>query len=228
MDLKVSPNTTQQLSVKKLRQAILAGLFKPGDRLIEADLCRMLGVSRPSVREALRSLEAERLVVIIPNKGPQIPIISWDQAEQIYQVRALLEGEAAALSAQRVGAEDLSVMRQALKDFARSVRSEDAEGRVDATARFYDVILNSCGNAVICEILQGLHARVNFLRWRSMSRPGRAKFSLRELKDILQALEDHDAVAARAAAVKHTEMARRAAKEAYENVESPSRLRAAG
>ena len=116
-------------------------------------------------------------------------------------------------------------MRAALRDFARSVRNDDAEGRVEATSRFYDVILNRCGNAIICEILQGLHARVNFLRWRSMSRPGRAKFSLRELKDILQALEDENPAAARAAAIRHTERARIAAKEVYDSVGSPAKLK---
>lgn len=226
MDLSISPNSIQRQSVQKLREAILAGMFKPGDRLVEADLCRMLGVSRPSVREALRSLEAERLISIIPNKGPQIPVISWDQAEQIYQVRSLLEGEAAALCALRARPEDLNAMRAALRDFARSVRNDDAEGRVEATSRFYDVILSRCGNSIICEILQGLHARVNFLRWRSMSRPGRAKFSQRELKDILQAVEGKDAVAARAAAVRHTEQARIAAKEVYERVRSPAKSKA--
>src|SRR5512138_1076944 len=98
MDLEVFPRTVRQEAVEKLRAAILAGRFQPGDRLVEADLCKVLGVSRPSLREALRSLEAERLIAIVPNRGPQIPIVSWTEAEEIYHVRALLEGEAAALS----------------------------------------------------------------------------------------------------------------------------------
>ena len=84
MDLRVSPRTVQQETVEKLRVAILAGMFQPGARLVEAELCKMLGISRPSVREALRSLEAQRLVAIVPNRGPQIPIITWEEAEQIY------------------------------------------------------------------------------------------------------------------------------------------------
>ena len=86
-NLRISPKTVQQQIVEKLRGAIIEGVFKPGDRLIEADLCEMLGVSRPSIREALRSLEAERLIDIIPNRGPQIPILTWEQATEIYQVR---------------------------------------------------------------------------------------------------------------------------------------------
>src|SRR5688500_13786589 len=114
MELRVSVQSVQQQAVERLRAAILAGVFKPGDRLVEADLCARLGVSRPSVREALRSLEAEGLVNIVPNRGPQIPVLTWQQAEEIYQVRALLEGEAAALCARRGAREHVESMRVAL------------------------------------------------------------------------------------------------------------------
>ena len=76
-------------TVGNLRDAILAGRFAPGERLVEAELCRLLGVSRPSIREALRQLEAERLVVITPFKGPAVARIEWPEAEQIYEVRVL-------------------------------------------------------------------------------------------------------------------------------------------
>jgi DNA-binding GntR family transcriptional regulator len=146
VDLQVAPRTVQQETVQKLRAAILAGMFQPGDRLAEADLCKMLGVSRPSLREALRSLEAERLIAIVPNRGPQIPVVSWEEAEQIYQVRALLEGEAAALSARRAGPEDLEEMAAALAGLARTVKAGDARGRVETTRRFYAAILRSCSS----------------------------------------------------------------------------------
>jgi DNA-binding GntR family transcriptional regulator len=215
MDLRISPQGVQQQSVAKLREAILAGMFRPGERLVEADLCKMLGVSRPSVREALRSLEAERLISIIPNRGPQIPVIGWEEAEQIYQVRALLEGEAAALSASRVTPADVAKMTAALKDFAKAVRDENAAERIAATSRFYGEILRCCNNNIILEILQSLHARINFLRARSMSQPGRAEYSLKEMKAILRAIEDKDPKAARAAAVAHTEQARLVAKKIF-------------
>ncbi len=86
IDLRVRPNTVQNQTVEKLREAILAGVFKPGDRLVEAQLCSMLGVSRPSVREALRSLAAERLVAFVPNRGTQIPLLPWSEARDIYHV----------------------------------------------------------------------------------------------------------------------------------------------
>ncbi|MEI9926331.1 MAG: GntR family transcriptional regulator [Bradyrhizobium sp.] len=140
MELRVSVQSVQQQAVEKLRTAILVGVFKPGDRLIEADLCRRTGVSRPSLREALRSLESEGLIIIVPNRGPQIPVLTWEQAEQIYQVRALLEGEAAALCARHGTRQHHEEMRAALTAFEKAVRNNDGAIRLSATAEFYRVL----------------------------------------------------------------------------------------
>jgi DNA-binding GntR family transcriptional regulator len=216
MELRVSIKTVRQQAVEKLRAAILAGVFAPGDRLVEADLCARLGVSRPSLREALRSLEAEGLVVIIPNRGPQIPVLTWDQAEQIYQVRALLEGEVAALCAKRATPDDIDGMRMALATFEKAVRADDSAMRLSATADFYRIMQQGCGNSVIDDLLQRLVARINFLRARSMSRPGRAKYSLREMRAMFQAIAKGDSRAARKAAIEHVKNASASARLAFE------------
>lgn len=215
VDLRVLPKTVQQQTVEKLRGAILSGMFKPGERLLEAQLCEMLGVSRPSVREALRSLEAERLVTLVPNKGPHIPIVAWEQATEIYQVRALLEGEAAALAAGRASANDVKKMRAALAAFRKAARNGDAAVQVESTADFYAELLRLCGNSIIEETLSGLLARINFLRAKSMSRPGRAEYSFKEMAAILDAVEAGNSEAARQAAVYHVEQAHMSAREAY-------------
>jgi DNA-binding GntR family transcriptional regulator len=219
-DLRISPKTVLQQVVEKLRGAIADGVFKPGDRLVEADLCEMLGVSRPSIREALRSLESERLVEIIPNRGPQIPVLTWDQASEIYQVRALLEGEAAYIVARRATTDDLRLMRASLASFGKAARAPDLRLQVASTTDFYGHILRICGNRVIEETLVGLLARINFLRGRSMSQPGRARISLQEMKAIFEAIEAGNATAARAAAIRHVENARRSAHAVYELTKS--------
>ncbi len=169
MDLKVSPVSVQQQAASKLRAAILAGVFQPGERLIEADLCERLGVSRPSIREALRSLEAEKLIAIVPNRGPLVSSITWEQAKEIYQVRILLEGEAAAACARQATPDGVQRMQGALSDFIKADKAADPAGLLNATSRFYDEILEGCGNSVIRDILNGLLARITFLRSRSMS-----------------------------------------------------------
>ena len=203
MDLKIQTQNVHAQTIEKLREAILAGVFQPGEKLFEPDQCERLGISRSSVREALRHLAAEKLVHIVPNRGPFIADIGLEEAEQIYHVRAMLEGEACFLYASRADDAGLAQMRQALAEFELAVRKGDAMERVASTARFYQVILAGCGNKVIAEMLSGLLARVNFLRARTMAMAGRARHSHAELKAILVALEARDARSARAAAVAH-------------------------
>src|SRR5690606_7004471 len=106
-------------------------------------------------------------------------------------------------------------MREALEDFAAAVESGDNAGLLKETARFYDVILGHCGNAIIAETLRGLLARVSFLRDRSMSRAGRARHSLDEMRAICDFIAKGDAEGARRAAIAHVEKAREAARESY-------------
>jgi DNA-binding GntR family transcriptional regulator len=214
MDLRIAPLGVQTQAVDKLREAIVSGHFLPGQRLVEAELCRALGISRGSVREALRRLEGERLVVITPHRGPSVTELSWEEASQIYDVRALLEGEAAALAARRATAAQREAMDRALTEFDVAVAAEDVLGRIQSTARFYDAVLAACGNGVIEEMLRGLLARIALLRGRSMSRQGRSVHSAREMRAILDAIRARTPAVARRAAAQHVHAARDAAKEA--------------
>jgi DNA-binding GntR family transcriptional regulator len=214
--MKVMPVTITGQTVAKLREAILSGVFRPGERLLEQNLCERMGVSRTSVREALRRLEAERLITITPNRGPSVTEISWQDAHAIYDVRALLEGEAAALFAQRASPGELSDMKLALADFDRAISMGSQLDLVANTERFYSVILAGCGNSIIAEMIQGLVARINFLRARSMSRAGRSRQSTIEMWRIFDAIEKRKPEGARRAAVEHVNAARDAARDAYD------------
>ncbi len=218
MELKISPRSVQQETVRMMREAIISGHFKPGEKLVEAKLCSQLGVSRTSVREALRVLAAEKLVTIVPNKGPSVAEVSWQEAESIYHLRALLEGEVAALAASRIEAADLQRMRDALDAFAIAVEDQDWVARLSATGDFYEVIIQRCGNAVMGDVLHGLLTRINFLRAKTMASPGRAKHSVRELRRIYEAIEKGDARGARAAAVAHVQAAEAEARDVYRSI----------
>jgi DNA-binding GntR family transcriptional regulator len=227
-NLKILPITVHSQTAEKLRAAILSGVFSPGERLVESRLCKRMGVSRPSVREALRRLEAERLIDIPPNRGPIVRDISWEEARQIYDVRVLLEAEATALFAVNASTAALRELKEALADFQRAAKNNNALQRLSATARFYDVILTNCGNRIIAELLQGLVARITFLRSRSMSLAGRAKFSAVEMAKIYEAVEDGDERAARKAAVDHVKAAAAAARKVFNRgVETKAQRRAA-
>lgn len=214
-ELKVTTNTVLNEIIRILRELILNGSYKPGDRLVEADLCQTLGVSRSSLREAFRRLEAERLLDIIPNRGPVVPVISWKQAEQIYKTRMLLEGEVAALAAKHADLADVVDLRVALAAFQDAARRGDSARQISTTKTLYDIMLRVAHNTIIAEILELLHARISFLRGKSMSRTGRAWESAEELTKIVDAIASGDDVSARAFAVEHVARACRSAAEVY-------------
>jgi DNA-binding GntR family transcriptional regulator len=202
----IAPVRTQV--VANLRAAIVSGRLRPGERLVETTLSEALQVSRTSLREALRQLEAERLVTITPFKGPTVAVMTPDDAREIYEVRALLEGHAAELFAGRATAEQIAAMKAALAGFKAAVAAADAAARIATTDEFFDVLLQGCGNRVIAEVLEGLHARVNFLRARSMSTPDRARESLKEMQAMLAAFKAHHAGDAARATRLHVRRAR--------------------
>lgn len=215
LDLRITRKTVQQEVVDKLRQAILSGTFAPGHRLVEAELCEALGVSRSSLREALRGLQAEHLIEIIPNRGPHIPVLTWEDAEEIYEVRELLEGEAAMRCASRMSDEDIAELEVRLEAFHRAARDENPDDLAGTAAAFYEIILSRCGNKIINQVLAGLLARISYLRKRSMSLPGRAIKSYEEMRAIYEAIADRNARDARKVAMKHVANARAAAKQTF-------------
>lgn len=219
-----SPVAVRELAADTLRQAITRGDLMPGERLVEAELSKRMGVSRPSIREALSQLAAEKLVTIVPNKGPSVANISWKEAQEIYHVRSLVEGEASYLFAGRASKADLAGMRTALKAFERAMARDDTPSLVSSTGAFYGIMLNGCGNGTITELLAGLNARIGVLRARSMSRPGRARHSLAEMTAMLERLESSDAEGARAATHTHVRAAAAAARESFEQLAQQKHL----
>ncbi|CAN5621248.1 GntR family transcriptional regulator [soil metagenome] len=214
-DIRVSPITVQSQTVAKLKEAILSGVFSPGERLVESTLCLRMGVSRTSIREALRRLEAERLVTNSPNRGPSVAEVDWKGAEEIYEVRALLEGQAAALCAERATPEVLADILHALEEFDLAVASGAALERIRSTERFYGAILRGCGNTIIQDVVEGLIARISFLRAQSMSREGRSSHSAVEMRNIYEGIASGNAATARAAAIEHVKNAAAAARKVF-------------
>ncbi len=188
--LRVKRNniTLRQQVLDVLRNAILEARFKPGDRLIERELCELTGVSRTSVREALRHLESEGLVRNIPNKGPTVATVGLEEAQQIYEMREALEGQAGRLFAQRAPAGEVSRLVEANERLERAFQSGDIQKIVGETTHFYDVFLEGCGNDLIRDAIRSLNARIVYLRVTSMSQPGRSPGSLHEMRRIVEAI----------------------------------------
>lgn len=199
----LQPDTLRRQVENAVREAIMSGRYAPGERLVERELCEGLGVSRTSVREALRRLEAEKLVQIIPHKGPVVATITLEEARELYAMRGLLEGFAAhefALNGSNAALAAFSVAAQGLRAAAATGQTEEV---LRAKGKLYEIMLGSCGNRLVTEILQSLFSRINLLRATSLMNPSRLPHSLGEIEQLAAALQRRDAPAAQALASLH-------------------------
>jgi GntR family transcriptional regulator, trigonelline degradation regulator len=192
-----------------LRKEIVEMRLRPGQRLVERELIERIGVSRTTIREAIRHLAAEGLVTTIPQKGAIVASPSWKEAAEVYEVRALLEGAAAREFAERASENQLKALHRALRLVER--RAEDPRGLLHAKGHFYEVFFDGSGNATIRQIIEGLQSRVAVLRAASLQVEGRAAQSVVEIRAIVEAIERRDPAAASDAAAFHVRQAARAA-----------------
>ena len=201
-----APAPIRSRVLDNLRQAILERKLAPGQRLIERELVELTGVSRTSIREALRELAAEGLVTTIPNKGTVVTEVTAEEARQLYQVRSALEALAGRLFVENA----TPAQRRALTSALRAVERAETKGApamLAAKDKFYDVLFEGGGNDALRSIAGTLHARVNLLRSMSLSMPGRSTESLAELAEIVAAVAANDADAAAKACSHHVEAA---------------------
>ena len=211
--------TTTTLKAKALeamREAIANFHFAPGERLVERKLCEDLGVSRSVVREVLRHLESEGLVVSTAHHGPSVAKVDRDTALQIYELRAQLEALGARASAQEASAEDLARLGGELERLAAAFAAKDSRAILAATTAFYEIMFLSGGKEVAWSMLKSLNARVSSLRRMTVTSAGRAGDSLKEMQTIYDALAAHDPARAEAACRDHVAKAAAVAERIFE------------
>ncbi len=183
--------TLRDLTTQKLRDAIIELKFAPGEHLVERDLCERTGVSRSSVREALRHLEAEGLIERKGGRGLFVAFVTAAEARQIYEVRAALEPEMGRLFCERASQEHLDALADALVtiEMALSTKNRDIGGYVKGLDAFYDAMMKGSGNEIARRILRTLHARMTFLRTVTAARanPARSRETLALMRAIATA-----------------------------------------
>lgn len=190
-----------------LRAAIVNGRFAPGEHLPDRVLCDLFGASRSVVREAVRLLEAEGLVTVLPNRGPFVTSLSVAEAEQIYEVRGVLEALAGECFARNATETERQELRAIWEELARSGEAAMREELLAIKRRFYDVMLAGARNPYVARMLDQLLNRNMQLRAMSLSEPGRLKWTIRELRRVIEAIERRDADEAFLACREHVQRA---------------------
>ena len=198
-DTKFNINTNEYLPLRDvvfntLRDAILTGKLVPGERLMENQLAEKLGVSRTPVREALRMLELENLVELVPRKGAQVLDMSEKDITNILEVRSALEGLATSLACKKMSKEDLQQLKSMEADFEKAVADNDVEHFVDIDEDFHDLIFAATENDKLINIFRNL--RIQLYRYR-MAQAKNNETSMSTIvahhRSIIRAIENHDA-----------------------------------
>lgn len=145
---------------KTIRQAILTGELKPGERLMEIHLADKLGVSRTPVREAIRQLELEGLVIMVPRKGAQVASITEKSMRDVLEVRLALDKLAVELTCNRITEDQKEMLREKLEAFEKAVETGDAGEIAKADVAYHDVIFEASGNIRLGQMVNNLAEQI--------------------------------------------------------------------
>ena len=205
-NLKVNMNEylpLRDVVFNTLRDAILKGELEPGERLMEIQLAERLGVSRTPIREAIRKLELEGLVLMIPRKGAEVAKISEKSLRDVLEVRRSLEELAAELACQRMDAEALKDLEDAQKAFIQAVESGETMTMAEADEHFHDVIYMGTGNTRLVQILNNLREQMYRYRLEYIKDAEKRQILLVEHESILRAIRSRHVAEAKEAVRAH-------------------------
>ena len=186
-----------------LRQAIITGEFAPGERLMEIALANRLGVSRTPVREAIRKLELEGLVVMIPRKGAEVAKITEKDLRDVLEVRSSLEELAAELATERMNDEIKAKLEKALQNFKEAIESENNAAIADRDVEFHDVIFEATGNARLIQIISNLREQIYRYRLEYVKDTEYHVTLLKEHQELVKAMSEGKKEEARKIMKKH-------------------------
>ena len=193
-----------------LRQAILRGELKPGERLMEIALSQRLGVSRTPVREAIRMLEQEGLVIMIPRKGAQVAEISEKDLKDVLEVRLGLEELAVRIACQRITEEELEELEQAVKEFEEAMKRDDLGALAAADVKVHEVIYGSTHNKRLVQIISNIREQMYRYRVEYLKDEETRNLLVKEHKEIYEAIKNRDVKRAQEISYQHIENQREA------------------
>ena len=192
---------------ENLRGAIVEGKLKPGQRLMEVQLAEQLGVSRTPVREAIRKLELEGLVIMLPRKGAYVANMSLKDVIDVLEIRASLEGLAASLSAERITDEDIKKLEAIMEEFKDSADESNIEALLKKDVEFHECIFKSTNNQKLHQLINSLWEQVYRFRVTYVSDYDSTVNIIEEHKMILDAIKRGDSELAKKYAMEHIQTA---------------------
>ena len=186
-----------------LRKAILTGTLKPGERLMEVHLANKLGVSRTPIREAIRKLELEGLVIMIPRRGAEVAQITEKSLKDVLEVRRALDALSVELACDRITEEELGTLKKACDDFETAVREKDVSVIAKADVALHDIIVKATGNQRLQQLVNNLAEQMYRYRFVYIKDESQHDKLIAEHKEIFESIAGRDKERASMAAKLH-------------------------
>lgn len=197
----------REIVFETLREAIIQGRLEPGERLMEIQLAEEMGVSRTPVREAIRKLELEGFVVMVPRKGAYVAGVSVKDIVDVFEVRAALEALAAGLAAERATDEEIEEMERAVLQIYEVSSGNNLNTLVERDTNFHELIYKASRNQRLVQIVIHLKEQIQRFRTTSLALPGRGRHAVEEHKNIVEAISSRNVELAGNLAREHIETA---------------------
>lgn len=188
-----------------LREAILKGELKPGERLMELQLAAKLGVSRTPIREAIRMLEQEGLAVTIPRKGAEVAKMTEKDMEDVLQVREALDELAATIACEQMTTEQLEALRNTMREFEEFTKTGNVKKIAEADVEFHDIIYQATGNPKLVNMLNNLREQMYRYRIEYLKDEKNYPMLIQEHSEIVEGLMAKDKAKVSAAMHRHVE-----------------------
>jgi len=216
----------REVVCESLREAIRSGVLKPGERIMEIQLAEELGVSRTPVREAIRKLELEGYVVMMPRRGTYVASMSIRDINEIFEIRTALESLSNGLAADHITDDELEHLQRLLVIIGGYIKEGNIEKIVETDIEFHDLLYHAARNERLVGIISNLRDQLTRFRTLSMSYPGRLEETLEEHRLIVDAIADGDRKAASRAAERHMENSEKTLLKAMEALENEKKAKA--
>lgn len=184
--------TLREKILENIRDAILKGTLKAGERVSEPDLAERYGISRTPIREAFRQLESEGYLTVVPRKGAVVTSLSERDVEEFYSIKSILEGYAARLAAVKLTVKELQRLETINERLGRLATAGDVKSFFRIHNEFHELFIKASGNEKLLELIQQLLKKFDRLRVASLSLPGRMEISVKEHEKIIEAFKNHD------------------------------------
>jgi DNA-binding GntR family transcriptional regulator len=187
------PLTLRERIVTFVKDSIINGRLKPGERVPEHEIAENFGISRTPIREAFRQLESEGFITVIPRKGAVVSPITAKDVSEFYSIKSLLEGYAAGLACGKFTEKELKRLTQINQQMQKHAAKNDVRGFYRLDNQFHEVFLSSSGNDKLCVLAHQIAQQFERFRIMALSLPGRMNTSIKQHEDIIKAFTEQNA-----------------------------------